>query len=1541
MAGDTTSSDLFPAHARADGAPQTAPFHVPFPRNKGFLGREDDLAKLHDLLQKGLTVGVRPAALTGMGGIGKTQLAVEYAFAHAPSYPGGVYWLEAAGDDWRPALAALAVKLDLEAKDAPEGERQLRLVAALEAYLKARPKALVVFDNVDDTADMERDRAAGFVPVNLGCRLLFTTRRRRDEGDRFGSIEVSVLPEETALALLLSGARRKGTLARGNAAEVGAARAICRVLGTLPLALVLAAAYLDLYGEEDGVSLEGYLGLLEAEGALPATGASAGETEAEAAAREQATRPTRHTLGVGATLEVQWRGLRSEEARLVLKAAALLGEAAMIPRARLALLTGLGEKGKPGRPAALTRALRELDGLSLVEELTQAGIRLHPLVREFAGRQVGGREAFAAACGDRVGEALGDMGRLHEEVAGRGIDAVLGDLRVGEALAGAAGRERIEGLIPPLDRESHALRRWDAAKEPGFLLQQLRNRCFEMGIEEVREQAEVELDEQGWAWLRERVRTSRESDALVRTLEGHTEMVSAVAVTANGRFAISASADTTLKVWDLGTGQVVRTLEGHATMVCGVAVTEDGRFAVSASADATLKVWDLGTGQAIRTLEGHTDCVTGVAVTANGRFAISASADTTLRVWDLGTGQAIRTLEGHTGRVTGVAVTGDGRFAVSASMDKTLKVWDFDTGQAVQNLEGHVSGVNDVAVTSDGRWAVSASQDKTLKVWNLDAGQTVCTLEGHTFHVTGVALTGDGRFAISASWDDRALKVWDLGTGRAVGALEGHTGWVNGVALTGDGRFAVSASWDCTLKVWDLGAGQAVRIPDGHADRMRGLVVMADARFAVSASDDKTLKVWELSTGQALRTIEGHASGVSSVAVMANDRLALSASLDKTLRVWDLYTRQAVRILYGHTAAVMGVAVTGDGRLAVSASLDKTLRVWNLDTGQHFRTLKGHTKGVRGVVVAADGLFAVSASEDKTLKVWDLDTGQHLRTLKGHAKAVTGVALTADGRFAVSASEDKTLRVWNLDTGHAVRTLEGHASAVRSVTLAVDGRFAVSASDDYTLKVWDFGTGQLLMTLETHAPLWCCAMMPDGRTLLAGDRAGVLHILDWLDPQRHGPSLANPHISPPPPRLRSAGPTPMPAPTLSPVTLSTPADHKGKVDFAILTIRDDEYQAVLDRFPPFTRAKGRRVYNLHRLDLPLSTGGGSYLVAVLRCIEQGNAEALDAARDVLEELAPRWLLVVGIAGGVPSDELTLGDVVVSTRIVDFSVEAVLQDKPSEFALMGGPVAKEAAVILADLRALAGELEGWNHASSIGAPRPPIEIDGGEFYGDEAWQKKTRAGLARQAARTEPIVSAGAVGSSDRLVKDTRILATFLLKAARQVLAVEMESAGVYRAATGRGVVYVAIRGLSDVVGFKRDPGWTAYACHSAAAFTRAFLRSRPIEPRASEARLPTVAGKPPPPELRWGAKLSGAEHKELSEALLSAFPSRNALAQMLRFGLDKSLDEIAAPGNLRDTVFDVITTAEAGGFTGALFEAAIAAAPGNPELLAIAARRRS
>ncbi len=83
--------------------------------------------------------------------------------------------------------------------------------------------------------------------------------------------------------------------------------------------------------------------------------------------------------------------------------------------------------------------------------------------------------------------------------------------------------------------------------------------------------------------------------------------------------------DKTLKVWDVESGRELRTLEGPHWYRRGVAVSWDGRRAVSASWDHTLKVWDVESGRELRTLKGHTGCRHGVAVSRDGRLAVSAS----------------------------------------------------------------------------------------------------------------------------------------------------------------------------------------------------------------------------------------------------------------------------------------------------------------------------------------------------------------------------------------------------------------------------------------------------------------------------------------------------------------------------------------------------------------------------------------------------------------------------------------------------------------------------------------------------------------------------------------------------------------------------------------------------------------------------------------------------------------------------------------------------------------------------------------------------
>jgi len=621
--------------------------------------------------------------------------------------------------------------------------------------------------------------------------------------------------------------------------------------------------------------------------------------------------------------------------------------------------------------------------------------------------------------------------------------------------------------------------------------------------------------------------------ALLRTLEGHSNGVYCVSVTPDGRRAVSSS-EMTLRVWDLETGQCLRILEGHTYSVHCVSMTPDGRRAVSGSDDQTLRVWDLESGQCLRTLKGHSGWVRCVDITPDGWRAISGGHDTTLRVWDLETGQCLRKFKGHTRDVdcvsmtpdgrrvvsgsgatlqvwdleseqclhtlngctafTSVSVTPDGRWAVSGSWENTPRVWDLESGQCLRMLEGHTGYVDCVSVTMDGRWAVSGSRDETLRVWELESGRCLRILEAHTNSVYCVGVTPDGRRAVSGS-GDKTLRVWDLESGQCLRPFEGHTRGVQSVSVTPDGR-VVSGGLDKTLRVWGLESGQCLNTLKGHTKQVQSVCVTPDGRGAVSGSYDKTLRIWDLESGQCLHTLEGHRWVVGSVTVTADGGRAVSVSWDQTLRVWDIESGQCLHTLVGHTNCVDLVGVTQDGRRAVSGSQDNTLRVWDLESGRCLRMLEGHSGPVYCLSVMPDGRRAVSGSWDKTLRVWDLESGQCLRTLVGHSDWVRSVRVTSDGRRAISGGGDTTLREWDLESGKCLRTLEGHTDYIWSVSITQDGRRVVSGSGDKTLRVWDLGSGQCLVMFAYDAVANCVKLAQDGRTVVVGTSAGEVLFLE-------------------------------------------------------------------------------------------------------------------------------------------------------------------------------------------------------------------------------------------------------------------------------------------------------------------------------------------------------------------------------------------------------------------------------------------------------------
>jgi WD40 repeat protein len=176
----------------------------------------------------------------------------------------------------------------------------------------------------------------------------------------------------------------------------------------------------------------------------------------------------------------------------------------------------------------------------------------------------------------------------------------------------------------------------------------------------------------------------------------------------------------TLRLLDLGTGKELQRFQGHAAAaLLDLALSADGKRALSASNDSTVRLWDVATGKELRRLQGHKGVVYGLALSPDGKQAASAGADKLIKLWDLASGKEVRQLEGHTAEVHALSFAPDGRRLASASNDRMIRLWDVGAGRALHTFEGHTGGVYDVAFGPDGRLLVSGGQDKTVRVWRV------------------------------------------------------------------------------------------------------------------------------------------------------------------------------------------------------------------------------------------------------------------------------------------------------------------------------------------------------------------------------------------------------------------------------------------------------------------------------------------------------------------------------------------------------------------------------------------------------------------------------------------------------------------------------------------------------------------------------------------------------------------------------------------------------------------------------------------------------
>jgi hypothetical protein len=278
------------APAPAIGLPRSV---LPYPRNQVFLGRDAELARLAELLAHPQAV----VAITGLGGVSKTQLATEFAHQCADdraAWPSGVFWVPMSSPaSVDTAVANTGRALGIAGYDALPLPEQ---IAATRHAWAGHEQRLLVFDNCEDLALLKQWR-----PTSGGARVLLTSRYATWPPALAQTLRLGQLPRAAALALLLSGrAALLGVPAKRLAADPAAA-AICEQLGDLALAIHMAAAYL---AERAPMPLAGFLAELQAQLI----------DHAALQALDQDS-PTEHIQHIAQTIELSYRLLGEDERR--------------------------------------------------------------------------------------------------------------------------------------------------------------------------------------------------------------------------------------------------------------------------------------------------------------------------------------------------------------------------------------------------------------------------------------------------------------------------------------------------------------------------------------------------------------------------------------------------------------------------------------------------------------------------------------------------------------------------------------------------------------------------------------------------------------------------------------------------------------------------------------------------------------------------------------------------------------------------------------------------------------------------------------------------------------------------------------------------------------------------------------------------------------------------------------------------------------------------------------------------------------------------
>lgn len=1120
--------------------------HFPYGHDPLFRPREGEFERLEAILRAEDDAPIR-LGLTGMGGVGKSQLARELVFRTRDHFTDGVFWATASIEGQpavtkdNPLIHSLA-ELAKQTNYLPPGDDPARPNEEVQArhlcrFLAQHPHALLILDNLDDP-NLITTKLPDLANMEPRCAVLYTSRETFAPSV-IKTHPVAPLKDEQALlyVLLHNVPGREEVLALEYAgrtnAELGAAHSICRRVGGLPLALVLLRSQLET---------NSWLTIAELDQELQQKGVLA-------VAQDEFTIKT----SLRATFELSWRKVTDEQAQRMFLLASYFPEANPIPLWLLALACGMREEF--GVNSDLIRTRRLLTSRSLIEDVSKYEIQMHPLLHEF-GQELA-REKFEQdilllqAAGERVVSAFEDLLRLEMRARSIGYWNCLAQLRKARSYISALQpdmADRLTKVERRLDRETFFLGTSGLWPDqiPGLFYQQMYNRILE------EDQPLPPFPSEGTQWLRHLERAGTEDDQLIRVFAGHSKGVNSVTFSPDGSRVLTGSEDTTARIFDTASGEELLILRGHSNTIDCVAFSPDGSCVLTGSRDNTARLWSARTGACLRTFTGHKDWINATAFSPDGTLIATASQDGTVRIWECLTGnpgqvfkvpdrfsrqtELIYPLELWNQRnheledelkdeftrvdITSIVFSPDNLELILATSSGSLYTWNILQGTFTSlrlsrfanehsydlSIDPRESlSVMCLAISPDSKLLLVGYRDGTVQIWDRVKDLYLTTLTGHTAIISSVTFSHDpgGKYILTASWDGTA-KVWMAESGRLLYTFAKQAGTVNSVTFSSDDTMILAGLSDSTTRLWRFSEeiispeGQSLptsKMPENYPTMGMLACALLSAKGAYIATlyNDATVRLWHRNNGQEIPLPDKYYSAVIAFALSSvGDKLAL-ASVGNTVDVIAIPDGFLIQRLGGHRNTVWSVAFSPDSQHILTGCSDSTARLWNITTGKTLETLKGHTGGIICVAFSPDGTHLLTGSNDGTARLWQKRGKAYIPiVLPGHDGDVSSVAFSHDGSKVFTNSDHFPLRVWDASSGRLLDEVSGQTNRILPITASAQGEYVISGCEFNQIRLWHIDEqGQALLrgAYATNTRL-VAARWQNGTDFLLSDDAG-------------------------------------------------------------------------------------------------------------------------------------------------------------------------------------------------------------------------------------------------------------------------------------------------------------------------------------------------------------------------------------------------------------------------------------------------------------------